>query len=101
MHHSNQNKAALLYQALDHSDGFYQGRAAAPDRSLMNVAFTLKTPELERAFLAQSQQRGFSGLGGHRAIGGIRASIYNALSLEAVESLVAFMQEFQLQPRSA
>ncbi len=101
MHDINQQKAAQLYQALDHSDGFYQGRAAAPDRSLMNVAFTLKTPELERAFLAQSQQRGFSGLGGHRAIGGIRASIYNALSLEAVESLVAFMQEFQLQPRSA
>jgi len=101
MHDINQQKAAQLYQALDHSDGFYHGRAAAPDRSLMNVAFTLKTPELERAFLAQSQQRGFSGLGGHRAIGGIRASIYNALSLEAVESLVAFMQEFQVQPRSA
>lgn len=91
----NRRKAELLYGRLDASDGFYRGRAAAADRSLMNVAFNLATPELEQAFLAESQQAGFSGLGGHRAIGGIRASIYNALTLPAVEALAGFMDDFR------
>ncbi|MBV5298139.1 MAG: phosphoserine transaminase [Rhodoferax sp.] len=96
----NQQKAALLYQTLDSSEGFYQGRAAHQDRSLMNVVFNLGNLELEKKFLAQAQRAGFSGLAGHRAIGGIRASIYNALKLSAVESLASFMQEFQQQARN-
>jgi len=96
----NRQKAALLYRALDDSDGFYQGRAAVPDRSLMNVAMSLPSVELEQAFLAQSRLAGFSGLAGHRAVGGIRASIYNALSLSAVQTLTEFMQDFRRQHRS-
>ena len=96
----NRQKAALLYRALDDSDGFYLGRAAVPDRSLMNVAMSLPSVELEQAFLAQSRLAGFSGLAGHRAVGGIRASIYNALSLSAVQTLTGFMQDFRRQHRS-
>ncbi|MBV5333410.1 3-phosphoserine/phosphohydroxythreonine transaminase, partial [bacterium] len=69
----NREKAARLYRLLDGSDGFYRGRAAVEDRSLMNVAFNLETPERERQFLADAQAAGFSGLAGHRAIGGVRA----------------------------
>jgi len=93
----NREKAALLYQALDDGEGFYQGRAAAADRSLMNVVMRLPSAELEQAFLAQSAQAGFSGLAGHRAVGGIRASIYNALSLSAVQRLTEFMRDFRRQ----
>ena len=91
----NRSKAQKLYAFLDNSDGFYRGRAMRSDRSLMNVVFTLPTPELEKQFLLESCAAGFSGLAGHRAIGGIRASIYNALGLEAVEMLLDFMQTFQ------
>jgi phosphoserine aminotransferase len=93
----NQRKASLLYRALDESDGFYRGHAALKDRSLMNVAFNLGTPALEQQFLELTQSAGFSGLAGHRALGGIRASIYNALTLPAVESLVGLMRDFQSQ----
>ena len=91
----NRAKAALLYAAIDASDGFYRGRAAPRDRSLMNVVFNLQTPDQERAFLAAAEAAGFSGLGGHRAIGGIRASLYNGLGLAAVERLVEFMTDFR------
>jgi phosphoserine aminotransferase len=91
----NRSKAQLLYSVLDRSDNFYSGRAAVADRSEMNVAFNLATPELEQRFLAQAQAAGFSGLGGHRSIGGLRASIYNAVTLSAVEQLAGFMQDFQ------
>lgn len=91
----NQNKADLLYKALDNSAGFYTGWAAPENRSLMNVAFTLKSAELETAFLDQSAKEGFSGLAGHRSLGGIRASIYNAMTLEAVEALCSFMEHFR------
>jgi phosphoserine aminotransferase len=93
----NRQKAALLYQALDDGEGFYQGRAAATNRSLMNVVMRLPSKELEQAFLAQSALAGFSGLAGHRAVGGIRASIYNALSLSAVQHLTEFMRDFRRQ----
>ena len=93
----NRHKAALLYGLLDGSDGFYRGHAAVADRSLMNVAFNLATPALEQQFLAESVAAGFSGLGGHRAVGGLRASIYNALTVAAVEQLLVFMQDFQRQ----
>ena len=91
----NRSKADLLYRMLDGSDGFYRGRAAPEDRSLMNVAFNLATPALEQQFLAEALAAGFSGLAGHRAIGGMRASIYNALTLPAVEKLLGFMDDFQ------
>lgn len=91
----NHAKATLLYSLLDGSDGFYRGRAAVQDRSLMNVVFNLPTPELHQHFLAETKAAGFSGLAGHRAIGGIRASIYNAMTLSAVEQLAGFMQDFQ------
>jgi phosphoserine aminotransferase len=91
----NRDKAARLYEMLDGSGGFYRGRAAVQDRSMMNVSFNLPTPEQEAEFLTSALAAGFSGLGGHRAIGGIRASIYNALTLAAVEELVGFMDEFQ------
>ena len=91
----NRRKADRLYGVVDGSDGFYRGRAAAQDRSLMNVSFNLPTPELEARFLAEALAAGFSGLAGHRAIGGMRASIYNAMTLAAVDELAGFMEEFQ------
>jgi phosphoserine aminotransferase len=91
----NHSKAELLYRLLDGSDGFYRGRAAMPDRSMMNVVFNLPSPEMEQRFLSDALEAGFSGLAGHRAIGGIRASIYNALTLSAVEQLAGFMEDFR------
>lgn len=95
MERINRDKASLLYRALDGSDGFYLGRAEEGDRSEMNVAFNLTSPELDREFLAEALAAGLSGLAGHRAIGGIRASLYNAVSLAAVEELVGFMDGFR------
>ncbi len=91
----NRSKAELLYSALDNADGFYRGWAQTQDRSTMNVAFTLPDNHLQQAFFEQSRTLGFSGLEGHRAIGGVRASIYNALSLTAVEKLTQFMDDFR------
>ncbi|MCK9200128.1 MAG: phosphoserine transaminase [Gallionella sp.] len=91
----NHNKAELLYRMLDGSDDFYRGRAAVQDRSMMNVVFNLPSPEMERRFISDALEAGFSGLAGHRAIGGIRASIYNALTLSAVEQLAGFMEDFR------
>ncbi|MBK1681774.1 phosphoserine transaminase [Rhodocyclus tenuis] len=90
----NEQKAAALYAAIDASGGFYDGWAAPADRSLMNVAFRLPTPEREAAFLRESAAAGFSGLAGHRSLGGIRASIYNAMTPQAVTMLCEFMREF-------
>lgn len=91
----NERKAKTLYAVLDASEDFYRGRAARADRSTMNVAFNLRTPELEQRFLAESAEAGFSGLNGHRAIGGLRASLYNALTQNAVEKLAEFMHDFR------
>jgi phosphoserine aminotransferase len=91
----NRNKAERMYGTLDASDGFYRGRAEPKDRSVMNVLFNLATPEMEQRFLAEALAAGFSGLAGHRAIGGIRASIYNAMTLPAVEKLIGFMEDFR------
>ncbi|WP_227429615.1 3-phosphoserine/phosphohydroxythreonine transaminase [Psychrobacter sp. I-STPA6b] len=90
----NQRKAQLLYEAIDNSD-FYQNPVAQPYRSIMNVPFTLADASLDKKFLELSQQAGLLNLKGHRDVGGMRASIYNAVSMEAVEALVAFMQEFE------
>lgn len=91
----NRRKAELMYRLLDDSEGYYRGRAATQDRSMMNVSFNLPSEELEKQFLAEALAAGFSGLQGHRAIGGVRASIYNALTLAAVEELAGFMHHFQ------
>lgn len=91
----NQQKADCLYQVLDDHADFYRGRAAVADRSKMNVVFNLPNAEIEQAFLQQAQLAGFSGLNGHRSIGGIRASIYNGLEIAAAEQLADFMQTFR------
>ncbi len=91
---ANGRKAAILYREIDRT-GFYRGTAAVGDRSLMNVTFRLATETLERQFVEVAAAAGFDGLKGHRAVGGIRASIYNAFPEAGVEALVAFMQEFE------
>ena len=89
----NRQKAALLYDLLDESD-FYQATADRDSRSMMNVTFRLSDEDLEKKFVAQALENGLGGLKGHRSVGGCRASIYNAVSLDAVKDLVAFMKEF-------
>ena len=91
----NRAKAALLYDLLDGSDGFYRGWAAPHDRSLMNVSFNLSSPEAERKFLDEALAAGFWGLAGHRSVGGVRASLYNAVTLPAVEKLAGFMDDYR------
>ncbi len=90
----NKEKAALLYDAIDATD-FYRGHAQVASRSLMNVTFNLPTPDLETKFIAEATAQGLDGLKGHRSVGGIRASIYNAFPKEGVTKLVSFMQEFE------
>lgn len=82
-------------QAIDSSNGFYNCPVEASVRSLMNVPFTMATPELEAAFLKEASQRGMIQLKGHRSVGGVRASIYNAMPREGVQALVDFMEEFK------
>mgnify|MGYP005840154981 CR=1 FL=1 len=95
MHARNREKAALLYEAIDASEGFYRGHAAPPARSLMNVTFRLPREELERGFLAEAAEHGLLELAGHRSVGGVRASIYNAMPLEGVRALRDFMDDFR------
>lgn len=95
MYALNQKKAALLYKALDESEGFYKGHAAVKARSLMNVTWRLANEELEKQFAKEAEEAGMIGLKGHRSVGGIRASIYNAMPYEGVEKLVEFMKKFQ------
>lgn len=91
----NQRKAALLYAAIDESGGFYQGHAREDCRSWMNATWRLPNEGLERLFLSEAETAGLVQLAGHRSVGGVRASIYNAMSLEGVEALVAFMRDFR------
>ena len=90
----NARKAALLYDVIDGSEGFYRGHAAPESRSTMNVVFTLPDEARTSAFLKEATDQGFDGLKGHRSVGGLRASIYNAFPLEGCEALAAFMQDF-------
>jgi len=92
----NIEKAQLLYEYLDQS-GFYRNPVAPADRSRMNIPFTLKDAALDDAFLKGAQQRGMLQLKGHRSVGGIRASIYNAMPIEGVRALVDYMREFEKQ----
>ena len=96
----NASKAALLYDYIDSSD-FFRGTVQPDSRSLMNVCFRAPTEELESRFIADATKRGLDGLKGHRSVGGMRASIYNACPTPAVEALVAFMQEFEQANRAA
>jgi phosphoserine aminotransferase len=89
----NQDKAQLLYRFMDGSD-FYRATAEADSRSLMNVTFRLPNEDLEKQFVRQALANGLGGLKGHRSVGGCRASIYNAITLEAVQVLVDFMKTF-------
>ncbi len=91
----NAHKAGLVYAVIDQSGGFYRGHAQPGSRSRMNLPFRLPTPELEKRFAAEAEQHRLIGLRGHRSVGGLRASLYNALPLESVEVLTQFMREFQ------
>jgi phosphoserine aminotransferase len=90
----NQRKAGKIYAEIDRT-GFYRGTAQKDSRSLMNVTFRLATEDLEKAFVKESTAAGLDGLKGHRAVGGMRASIYNAFPEEGVDALVDFMREFE------
>lgn len=96
----NESKAALLYDFLDQSE-FFRATAEEESRSLMNVCFRAPTGELEAKFISEASQRGLSGLKGHRLVGGMRASIYNACPRVGIEALVAFMKEFERANRGA
>jgi phosphoserine aminotransferase len=87
-------KAALLYDYLDATD-FYHNPVRKEDRSRMNVPFKLRDPALDEAFLKGAKERGMVQLKGHRAVGGMRASIYNAMPVEGVQALVAWMRDFE------
>jgi phosphoserine aminotransferase len=91
---ANQRKAAKLYAEVDRT-GFYRGTAKKESRSLMNVTFRLPSEELEKAFDKQATAAGLDGLKGHRSVGGMRASIYNAFPEEGIDALVEFMREFE------
>lgn len=95
IHERNQKKADVLYKAIDESGGFYRGHAAPEVRSLMNVTFRLPTEELEKQFAKEAEAAELDGLKGHRDVGGLRASIYNAFPPEGVDALVSFMKDFQ------
>jgi phosphoserine aminotransferase len=90
----NARKARTLYEAIDQSGGFYRGHAEPESRSLMNVTFRLPGEALEKQFVAEARAAGMVGLAGHRSVGGIRASIYNAVSPEACQALASFMNDF-------
>jgi phosphoserine aminotransferase len=90
----NQQKAQTLYAVIDGSGGFYRGHAAPESRSLMNVTFRLPSEVLEKQFVAEATATGMVGLAGHRSVGGIRASIYNAMDLEGCTALAWFMGDF-------
>lgn len=91
----NAEKAGLVYKAIDESGGFYRGHAAADSRSVMNIPFRLPSEELEDAFVKESKAAGLIGLKGHRSVGGLRASLYNAIEVEEAQVLHDFMKEFQ------
>ncbi len=91
----NEAKARLVYEAIDASGGFYRGHARPGSRSRMNVTFRLPSEDLEKAFVKEAQAAGLEGLKGHRSVGGLRASLYNACPIESVRELVAFMSDFK------
>ena len=95
MYKINKEKADVLYNCIDESGGFYKGHADKDSRSLMNITFNLVTEELEKKLIGEATAAGFDGLKGHRSVGGLRASVYNAFPKKGVEDLVSFMKDFQ------
>ena len=91
---ANAEKAKALYDALDSSGGFYRPHARPDSRSNMNVTFRLPTEDLEKQFVSEATKAGLDGLKGHRSVGGIRASLYNAFPKKGVDALVSFMKDF-------
>lgn len=91
----NKKKADRLYGVIDASNGFYRGHAEKESRSFMNVTFRLPSEELEKTFVAEALAQGLGGVKGHRSVGGMRASIYNAMTYEGVDKLASFMEDFQ------
>ena len=94
MQQKNEEKAKILYDFLD-SSKLFNGTVEPKDRSLMNVPFVTGDTELDAKFIKEAKEAGFENLKGHRSVGGMRASIYNAMPIEGVEKLVAFMREFE------
>lgn len=92
---ANNNKQKALYSAIDNSDGYYKGTTEVDSRSWMNVTMRMRDEELEKKFIAEAKKIGLVGLKGHRSVGGIRASIYNAFPMEGVIRLVEFMDQFK------
>jgi len=95
LYKQNVDKAAKIYSAVDNSGGFYKGTAVREFRSDMNITFRLPSEPLEETFVKEASKLGMKGLKGHRSVGGIRASVYNAFPLEGINALVAFMADFQ------
>jgi phosphoserine aminotransferase len=95
MHKLNLEKAKMLYDAIDNSNGYYKGHAEKDCRSLMNVTWRMPNEELEAKFASEASKAGMVGLKGHRSVGGLRASIYNAFPQKGIEVLVQFMKDFQ------
>ncbi|MFO0870178.1 MAG: 3-phosphoserine/phosphohydroxythreonine transaminase [Pirellulales bacterium] len=95
MYDRNREKAGLLYEVLDESPEFYRGHAQRDSRSIMNVTFRLPDADTEKAFLSGAEKRGLGNLKGHRSVGGIRASIYNAMPREGVVALRDYLREFR------
>ena len=85
----------MLYDVIDGSGGFYKGHAREDSRSLMNVTFNLSSPELEAQCVAEGLEKDLVGLKGHRSVGGMRASIYNAMPMDGVKALAEFLKDFQ------
>jgi phosphoserine aminotransferase len=94
MQQRNEEKAAALYHAIDGSDGFYTGHADRAVRSVMNVTFRLPSADLDELFCSEAEAEGLDGLRGHRSLGGVRASIYNAFPRVGVDALASFMEHF-------
>ena len=92
----NEKKAAVLYDYLD-SSALFSATVQGRDRSLMNVPFVTGNEELDAKFVSEAKKAGFINIKGHRSVGGMRASIYNAMSMEGVEKLVAFMKKFEAE----
>ncbi len=101
MERRNKEKAELLYSAIDGSGGYYRGTAETASRSRMNVTFRMASEELEKKFVDEAKAAKLVGLAGHRSVGGMRASLYNAFPKEGVEVLVAFMKDFQQRNSTA
>ena len=95
MEQRNQEKAGYIYAAIDNSGGFYKGHAQPDSRSTMNITFTMPNEELEQAFVSEAKQLDMLGLKGHRSVGGMRASTYNAMPVEGCKTLAEFMKDFQ------